>query len=192
MKLFLVRHGQTTSNNQKIYVGQSDVMLTEEGRQQALRIRPILAKFPFEKVYSSDLSRAVDTQELALPFEGAIRTKLLREMDVGTAQGLAYGEPFKNVSAEDRRKYGYTLFGGENRAMVCERFRAFLKELESDPCEYVAAFAHAGLINCAAQVVLECESLAGKLYNPNCCIHVLEYVGGKWQILAWNYGLEIE
>ena len=84
------------------------------------------------------------------------------------------------------------MFGGENRAMVCDRFRTFLKELENDPCDYVAAFAHAGLINCAAQVVLESESLAGKLHNPNCCIHVLEYKAGKWQILAWNYGLEIE
>lgn len=192
MKLFLVRHGQTTANNEKIYVGQSDVMLTEEGREQARRIHPVLAKFPFGKVYTSDLSRAIDTQELALPFAGAVHTKLLREMDVGSAQGQPYGVPFKGVSDEERRKHGYTMFGGENRKMVCDRFRSFLQELESDPCEYVAAFAHAGLISCAAQVVLESESLAGKLYNPNCCIHVFEYKDGKWQILAWNYGMEIE
>ena len=187
MKLFFVRHGQTTANNERIYVGQSNVQLTEEGREQARQIRPILAKFSFDKVYTSDLSRAVDTQELALPFEGAVHTKLLREMDVGTAQGQSYGEPFKNISSEEKKKYGYTLFGGESREMVCDRVREFLKELEENPCENVAAFAHAGLISCAMQVILESGSLAGKINNPNCGIHIVEYKDGKWQLLAWNY-----
>lgn len=192
MKLFLVRHGQTPSNNQKIYVGQTDVPLTETGKEQARQIRPILAKFPFDKVYTSDLIRAVHTQQLALPFDGAVHTKLLREMDVGTAAGQLYGEPFKNVSPEDKKTKGYALFGGETRAMVCDRVREFFRELEADPCEYVAAFAHNGLISCAAQVVLESESLAGKLHSPNCGIHVFEYVGGTWKILAWNYMGEIK
>ena len=187
MKLFFVRHGQTKANNQRIYVGQSDVPLTDAGREQARRIRPILEKFPFDKVYTSDLSRAYETQQLALPFEGAIHTKLLREMDVGTAQGQLYGEPFKNISAEEKKTKGYTLFGGESRAMVCDRVREFFKELEADPCEYVAAFAHAGLINCAAQVVLDSGSLAGKVSSPNCGIHVFEFKDGVWQLLAWNY-----
>ena len=62
MKLFLVRHGQTVSNVAGVYAGQTDVILTDAGRAQAMKIRPILEKFQFDKVYSSDLSRAIDTQ----------------------------------------------------------------------------------------------------------------------------------
>ena len=92
MKLFLVRHGQTTANVDKIYAGQTDVMLTEAGREQAMAIRPILENFQFDKVYTSDLTRAMDTQALALPFEDPIRTPLLREIDVGGATGYPWGQ----------------------------------------------------------------------------------------------------
>ena len=92
MKLFLVRHGQTTANQQKIYAGQTDVMLTEQGRQEAEAIRPILEKFTFDRVYSSDLTRALDTQKLALPGATAIQTPLLREFDEGSLVGMSFAE----------------------------------------------------------------------------------------------------
>ena len=57
MKLFLIRHGQTTANvSRKAYCGQTDVPLTELGRQQAEAIRPILSRHQFDRVFSSDLS----------------------------------------------------------------------------------------------------------------------------------------
>ena len=87
MKLFLVRHGQTVTNLEQRWTGQMDVALTELGRQEAESIRPILEKFTFDKVFSSDLSRAVITQQLALPGYTAAQTPLLREFDVGTLAG---------------------------------------------------------------------------------------------------------
>ena len=80
MKLFLIRHGQSTANLVKTYAGQTDAPLTEQGRLEAEQIRPILGKFSFDRVYSSDLTRAIDTQRIALPDAVAETTPLLREI----------------------------------------------------------------------------------------------------------------
>ena len=101
MKLFLVRHGQTTANQQQFYAGQTDVPLTEQGRQEAEAIRPILAKFTFDRVYSSDLIRAMHTAELAIP--GCIyeTTPLLREVGMGSLEL----QPIAEVEADMRSSY---------------------------------------------------------------------------------------
>jgi len=192
MKLFLIRHGQTTANFKKNFVGQSDVPLPETGRQQAEAIRPILAKFPFDRVFSSDLSRAIDTQKISLPFEGAERTELLREYSVGTLEGRNWEEFYANgQNAEIRKTRNYTSFGGENSEMVQSRVRKFLKELEDSPSDYVAAFAHCGLMTVFLQVVLGASFDHRITQTPNCAIHVFEYDGNKWSLLAWNYMKEL-
>ena len=92
MKLFMVRHGQTTGNVAGLIYGQVDYPLTQKGREQATAIRPILERFKFNRVYSSDLSRAVETQQIALPGVEGIKTPLLREFDVGRLTNVTYAE----------------------------------------------------------------------------------------------------
>lgn len=189
MKLFLVRHGQTEANLNRIYSGQTDVMLTEEGRQQAMQIRPVLANMTFDRVYSSDLSRAIDTQRLALPGVEGIRTGLIREIDVGAAAGCPFGQvpgaPEGWSSARDVDPY--VPLGGESWAQVVERLRVFLKQLEEDPCDRVAAFVHGGLIGAMMRVVFGSDIPKGSFSPENCSIHVFEYDGTRWKLLSWNY-----
>lgn len=191
MRLFLIRHGQTTSNQQRVYVGQGNVMLTEEGRAQARRIRPILEKFKFDRVYSSDLQRAIDTQELALPDAQAVRTPLLREFHVGSAQGQPFGVPWVGKPESCRKERDYSVLGGESAEMVTDRLRLFLKELEEDPCDNVAAFAHNGLLSCMLRIVLDASIDLSGAVSPNCAIHVFDYVDGAWKLKAWNYQGEL-
>ena len=56
MKIFFVRHGQTTANLTKVYSGQHDFLLTDLGKEQAASIRPYMESIPFDKVFSSDLT----------------------------------------------------------------------------------------------------------------------------------------
>lgn len=189
MKLFLIRHGQTEANLHRIYSGQNDVMLTEEGREQAAAIRPVLAEMTFDRVYSSDLTRAIDTQRLALPGIEGERTPLLREIDVGKAAGCPWGQvpgaPEGWSSAKDVDPYARV--GGESRAQIDERIRNFLKQLEDDPCDRVAAFAHGGVIGSMMRIVLGNDIIKGSFTPENCSIHVFEYDGNRWKLLAWNY-----
>lgn len=187
MKLFLVRHGQTVANRDQFYSGQSDIPLTEQGRQQAEAIRPILAPFSFDRVYSSDLSRAMDTQHLALPGAVVKTTPLLREFDVGSLTGKSFAEVRAMQEDSFRARRDFTGFGGENVEMVCNRVRTFLSLLESDPSENAIAFAHNGILGCMLRIVLNADIDNTAAFSRNCAIHVFEYDGSKWRLLAWNY-----
>ena len=184
MKLFLIRHGQTEDNIKKIFSGQLDHMLSEKGRQQAAAIAPILGRIPFDRVYSSDLTRAMDTQKLALPQYEAIKLPLLREYSLGSLSGLSYKTVREDYGITN---YDYSPFGGESIPMVDQRTKAFLSILEEDPCEYVAAFVHAGIIRSLLRHVLGSEADTSALVNSNCFIAVLTFEDGKWKLLSWNY-----
>ena len=75
MKLFLIRHGESENNFNKLYSGQCNPKLTELGKRQAESIRPILEKVDFDAVYSSDLVRARETCGIALPDAEPIEPK---------------------------------------------------------------------------------------------------------------------
>jgi broad specificity phosphatase PhoE len=63
MKLYLVRHGQSTGNIGGTLMGQSDHLLTPLGEDQARAAAARLAPFGPMPVYSSDLPRARATAE---------------------------------------------------------------------------------------------------------------------------------
>ena len=84
MKLYLIRHGQSEANFNKSHSGWGSIGLTEEGIYQAEKIGAILKSIPFDKVYSSDLLRARQTQKIALPDADAELCSLIREINVGS------------------------------------------------------------------------------------------------------------
>lgn len=191
MKLFFVRHGESEANLAMRYAGQSDAKLTEKGREQAVKIRPVLADIPFDRVYSSDLSRAYETQELAIPGADAIKTPLLREFNVGVLTGRDYVSFEKTAMETITKNRDYREYGGESADMVCDRVKEFLAHLEENPCENVAAFAHNGVLICMLRNVIGTAFDYSSVRSGNCAIHVFEYVNGKWRLLAWNYKADV-
>lgn len=193
MKLFMIRHGQTTGNVAGLIYGQVDYPLTDLGRQQAVAIQPILANHKFDRVYSSDLSRAIETQEIALPGIKGIRTPLLREFDVGKLTNMTYAEAERLYAEEleNARENGYDWFGGESYDQILSRMQQFLKILEEDPCENVAVFSHNGMLGFMLQVVLGAKFSRTAIKSKNCAIQVFEYDGKQWKLLAWNYRMDI-
>ena len=85
----------------------------------------------------------------------------------------------------------YTEYGGESADMVCARLKKFLSQLEENPCENVAAFAHHGVLICMLQNVVGTAFDYSSVRSGNCAIHVFEYAGGKWRLLAWNYKSDV-
>ena len=189
MKLFLVRHGQTTGNVAGLIYGQLDYPLTQKGRDQAAAIRPVLDRIRFDRVYSSDLSRAIETQKIAVPGAVSIQTPLLREFDVGLLTNMSYTEAEENyaLQLENARTNGYDWFGGESYEQILDRLRKFLNLLEADPCDNVVAFTHNGMLGFMLQLVLGAQFSRTTVKSKNCAIQVFEYDGKKWKLLAWNY-----
>lgn len=193
MKLFMVRHGQTTGNVAGLIYGQIDYPLTQKGRDQAAAIRPILENIKFDRVYSSDLSRAIETQRIAMPDVEGIRTPLLREFDVGNLTNTTYKEAEQKYASqlEDARTNGYDWFGGESYDDILNRLRKFLDILEADPCENVIAFSHNGMLGFMLQLVLGVQFCRTAVLSANCAIQVFEFDGKQWKLRAWNYMSDI-
>ena len=101
MKLYLVRHGQSTGNIGGTLMGQSDHPLTPLGERQARAAAARLAPFGPMPVYSSDLPRARATAEcIAASWEAADVThtpqvtldRRLREISLGDYEGRPWQE----------------------------------------------------------------------------------------------------
>lgn len=183
MRLFLIRHGESQANIDRVYAGHVDTPLTAKGCEQARAIRPILEKIPFDRIYTSDLSRAWDTQKHALPDAACTPTELLREFNVGNLAGQSFVW-HKDKIAMDR---DYSPYGGESVENVCGRLDRFCEMLENDPCENVAAFTHHGVVVCMLRKILGHGFDSSLLHSFNCSVHVFEYTDGKWRLLAFNY-----
>ena len=87
MKIYLLRHGQTTYNVEKRYQGTLDIPLSEEGRAQLVR-----ADISPKKVYVSPLIRARSTADILFHEAEQVVIDDFREMCFGIFQGRNYIE----------------------------------------------------------------------------------------------------
>ena len=115
-KVVLIRHGQSTWNNENKFTGWTDVDLTELGEKEAAEAGKLLKKegFSFDKAYTSYLKRAIKTLNIVLderdldwiPVE---KTWLLNEKHYGMLQGLNKSETAAKYGDEQvliwRRSY---------------------------------------------------------------------------------------
>ena len=86
----LVRHGATTLSAEDRFAGSTDVALSDEGRQQALRLGGRLADDEISAVYCSPMRRTIETAALiAGPHNVSPVTRPgLRGIDHGHWEGL--------------------------------------------------------------------------------------------------------
>lgn len=104
-KIVLLRHGESTWNQENRFTGWTDVDLTEKGVKEAVKAGDLLKEkgFVFDIAYTSYLKRAIKTLNVVLdrlnqdwiPVEKSWR---LNEKHYGTLQGLN--------KAETAEKYG--------------------------------------------------------------------------------------
>ncbi|MEU9318928.1 histidine phosphatase family protein [Streptomyces sp. NPDC048295] len=86
-ELMLIRHGQTEWSLSGRHAGRTDVPLTDAGEAAAEALAPRLARRPPVAVFSSPLSRAMRTAELA-GLTGVRPDPDLMEWDYGGYEGL--------------------------------------------------------------------------------------------------------
>lgn len=181
MKLYVIRHGESETNSRKCYTGWCDVPLTEVGEGDALFARGVLSGIKFDKVFSSDLSRAVNTAKIALPEITPELTPLLREFDVGSLANKPIKDLTENMRASIA-KNGFADFDGESRCEFYERIRKFLSLIENSGCECIAAFSHNGFIRGLLEILLGVRIPRKNLACGNCAVAVFEYDGNAWRL----------
>ena len=184
MRVWIMRHGESESNRFGVWTGQLDIALTEKGREQAVAAGRNLAGVSFDRIYSSDLSRARVTAETVIPGCRYECSELLREMDVGTLAGRS----FSQLTAEERESLtsdGFGAFGGESMDGFAIRVREFMKKLESEDGENIAVFTHAGWMRRFFSLALGIECPSGRIVCGNCATAVFEYKHGEWRLHSW-------
>lgn len=152
--IILLRHGQTTTNAQRLLVGRGDPDLTELGERQAVALRPLMGRVV--SVWTSPLKRARATAALALPHLEPVTKESFIEVDYGSLDG----QPLSVVSYDEWRQFEHdhnlAFGGGESLAAVDQRVHAELDALLADgssllhsPDEHLAIVSHMSPIKSA-------------------------------------------
>lgn len=84
---YIVRHGKTQWNLLKKTQGKLDSPLTEEGIEAAKILREKIETLSIDRVYSSDLKRAMHTAEILMPGRTIREMSGFREIDFGVWEG---------------------------------------------------------------------------------------------------------
>lgn len=153
-KLHLIRHGLTSANREGLYIGSgTDLPLSEEGRAQLAELRARFAYPAVDVVFSSPLSRAVETANLLFP-DAAHKYSVqdLRECAFGAYEG----RPVKELVKEPdflrwmEPNSGFTPAGAEStQAFNARCASALLKLFEYQikaGIEEAACVTHGGVI----------------------------------------------
>ena len=144
MSIYVVRHGQTDWNLQKRAQGRKDIMLNENGIEQARNLKESLNGIKFGKVISSPLKRAKETAEILAP-GSVIEDNRIIERDFGEFEGLSAKE-FDNDGFWSYKK-NCTYKSAENIRDVFNRVYNFLDELENEhKDEDVLVVTHGGIL----------------------------------------------
>lgn len=155
-KLFLVRHGRTTFGERGLLCGWSDPPLDEVGRAQASGLATDLAGRAFDSVWSSDLTRALETARLITGSEPRPDERL-RELDLGDLDGKRFEECSADVQAGLIAFDGFEAPGGESVASLDRRVRTFLAELGAG---HHLVVTHGGVIRLLLRTFAEDRQLA--------------------------------
>jgi broad specificity phosphatase PhoE len=109
INLYLIRHGETLLNRYQKMQGWADSPLTEPGKAVAIETGKKLANISFDRVYTSDSGRTVETAELILQqnqqYDNLVtqKTRELREIFFGSFEGEASDVIWEKM----RREKGY-------------------------------------------------------------------------------------
>ena len=148
-ELWLMRHGETEWSLSGAHTSYTDLPLTEHGREQSARLRPVLAKQPFDLVLTSPRQRARMTAELAGLASGAMTDDNLQEWNYGVYEGrstpdIREMQPGWNVWSDP-------ITGGESLTEVATRAQAVIERC-LDHGGRCALFAHAHIFRILAGV----------------------------------------
>jgi broad specificity phosphatase PhoE len=134
-RVFLIRHGVTVLTAEDRFAGETDVELSDEGRDQARKLSERLRTEKIAAVYSSPLSRTAETARIiALPHNlSVVRRDGLREISHGRWEQMTRREVEEKFPEEaaawEEDPYTFAPAGGESGLAVTARALPVLIEI---------------------------------------------------------------
>ena len=145
--VYLVRHGETAWTLTSRHTGRTDLPLTERGEIQARNVGAHLVHLEAIRIFSSPLTRARQTAELAMPHSRLETDDDLMEWDYGSYEGKT------SIEIKATRP-GWRLFrdgcpGGETREAVGARADRLIDRIRAHAND-VLLFAHRDILRVLA------------------------------------------
>ncbi len=158
---YIIRHGETHANVQKILMGQLESplnSLTDTGEKQARKVGEKLRDVHFDRAYSSDFVRAKRTAEIILLERklALITTEVLREKSYGTFEGKQHDElitklqiaanEVSKLSVHEKNNYKYNP-ESESISEAATRLTTFLREVAiANPDKTILVTSHGAIM----------------------------------------------
>ena len=195
--LILERHGQSDGNVLKMFTGHTDVPLTELGKKQVEKSAEyIVENYKLNKIYSSDLTRAMQTAKFVADKTGLeiIKSENLRELFAGEWDGQLFTyieEKFADDWKTWQKDPGNSrCTGGESVKELSERVvRELTRIAEENDGKTVFIATHATPVK-----VSQCyfrgwpiEEIKKLPFGANASLTVVTYDKGEWTIKLESY-----
>ena len=150
--IYLIRHGAVDETLRGRYIGSTDVHLSEKGKK-ALRQTSDIFGYPYpEQIYSSPLSRCVETCSIIYPKREIKTVGALSECDFGDWEGKSAKELADNpvfgqwLQNSDKTPPPNGESGAEFAKRVCKGFERIVEEMSAQGTKTASVVTHGGVI----------------------------------------------
>jgi len=160
-RIYLIRHGETAWSLSGQHTGNTDIALTERGKQQAAVLGNFFKGRSFARVLCSPLSRAYETCQLVGYGAQAERSDDLKEWDYGIYEG-------KKTLDIQQTEPGWSIWNtpvpqGETPEQVALRARRIIALAEAADGD-TALFAHGHVLRILTACWLGLAPIDGRLF----------------------------
>lgn len=194
MEIYIIRHGETKCNAEKIFQGWMDEPLNDYGILLARETGKGLNKIHFDAAFSSPLTRAKQTCEIVLQeTENScpiVFDDRIKEINMGDYEGIKLGS--HTLSPEEEREFGLFFSdplhcklypNGETIQDVIVRTQAFLKEAAALNYGRILVASHGCAIRCMLNCLYDDPNNFWHNKVPlNCCINIVEVKDGSMKL----------
>lgn len=191
MRLYIVRHGETDHNRNRIMQGYHEIPLNEKGVRQATLLALRLREENLDRIVCSDLRRAVMTGCIIASHTGIAMeyNPALRERDPGLLTGQSYDDEPRFFTDHD-----FVPPAGEGVAEFRARVRRAFEGLAADARlarERVAVVTH-GLVCHAFVREFFGDDAAEGVGSRNTALTLADFEDGQWSLVERDCALHLE
>jgi len=189
-QLVLIRHGITDWNIERRYCGDKNIPLSLRGRRQAKKLAEELKGAGFDRIYSSNKKRALETSRIIFGRKKIIKLSSLREINFGVLEGMRHERIIKECGKVYtrwlRNPYANQIPKAERMADFRERVKSAIRTiLRINPDKKIAIVCHGGVIGIFLSSLLKSNKFWR--YVPSAgTITIVEYRNKKAKIKQFN------
>jgi len=149
--IYLIRHGAIKAGNNKRFIGQIDLPLSEEGISQAKRLQQELSCVRLNHIFCSNLQRSLHTANI-IAEKHSIKPEIttqIREINLGNWEGKTFDEIIRKYPDEFKQRgkdiANFRPPGGESFADCSKRVMAEFERIVQNTTGHILITGHAGI-----------------------------------------------